>query len=228
MTRSAEELGLPFDTAALPDEDAIGRLLAANHFLGDAMIRMTLSGGTTGGGRGVCWVRPAPLPPAAPPGGAVVDFACWTLVRSDPLARHKTLNYWSRRLAHERGRARDADEVLFATPDGRYWEGSRTNLFLIQKKTLVTPGLDGPVLPGIMRALVLELASGAALVPALADSGVSRADVLAADEVFLTNAVRGIVPVGRITDRQWSAPGTHTSRLRDAVDEWLQHEGPEA
>jgi branched-subunit amino acid aminotransferase/4-amino-4-deoxychorismate lyase len=228
MTQSAAELGLPLERAALPDKDAIGRLLAANHIAGDAVIRMTLSGGTTGGGGALFWMRPAPLPPAAPAGGAVVDFAGWTLAKEEPLARHKTLNYWSRRLAYEQGRARHTDEVLFATPDGRYWEGSRTNLFLIRGNTLVTPGLDGPVLPGIMRGRVLELAPNLSLVPVLAETGISHADLMSADEVFLTNAVRGVVAVGRITDRQWPAPGPGTQRFREAVDEWFQPEEPEA
>jgi branched-subunit amino acid aminotransferase/4-amino-4-deoxychorismate lyase len=230
MTRSAEELGLPFDSAALTDGEAIRRLLAANQMPGDAMIRITLSGGTSAGGAGVVWMRAAPLPPPAPAGGAVVSFAGQTLF-ADRLARHKTLNYWSRRLAYEEGRARGADEVLFGFRGG-YAEGSRTNLFLIRRTMLITPGLDGPVLPGIMRALVLELAPGLGFLPVVVDSGVSRHQLLGADEVFLTNAVRGIIPVGRILDslspRQWSAPGTGTTRLRDAVEDWFQQEGSRA
>jgi branched-subunit amino acid aminotransferase/4-amino-4-deoxychorismate lyase len=178
-------------------------------------------------------MRSAPLPPPAPPGGIVVAGACWTLPRTDPLARHKTLNYWSRRLAQERGRAKNADEVLFSTSYRYYWEGSRTNLFLIRGNELITTGLGGPVLPGIMRALVLELALRLtpSLVPAIAESGISHANLLAADEVFLTNAVRGIIPVGRIMDpmgRKWPAPGPVTCQLRDRVEEWFQQEGSKA
>jgi branched-subunit amino acid aminotransferase/4-amino-4-deoxychorismate lyase len=231
MTRSAEELRLPFDAAVLPDQEAIARLLAANDLGGDAMIRITLSGGTAEGGPAVVWMRAAPLPPPTPPGGVVVDFSGWTPFKGDPIARHKTLNYWSRRLTFEQGRARGADEVLLGFRGG-YWEGTRTNLFVIRRKMLLTPGLDGPVLPGIMRALVLELAPSLGLVPRLADMGVSHSDLLKADEVLLTNAVRGIVPVGRIMDsqspRQLTAPGPNTCRLRDAVEQWFQHEGSRA
>jgi branched-subunit amino acid aminotransferase/4-amino-4-deoxychorismate lyase len=231
MTRSAGELGLPFDVAALPDQQAIRRLLAANEMIGDAMIRITLSGGTAAGGAGVVWMRAAPLPPPVPPGGAVVGFA-GLRIDGDPLARHKTLNYWSRRLAYEQARTQGADEVVLFGAYGNYWEGSRTNLFLIRRQMLVTPGLDGPVLPGIMRALVLELAASVGLKPALADRGVSRDDLLRADEVFLTNAVRGIIPVGCIMNnpspRELSAPGAWTARLRDAVEVWLQHQGSNA
>jgi branched-subunit amino acid aminotransferase/4-amino-4-deoxychorismate lyase len=225
MNRSAAALGLPLDRIALPDAGAISRLVEANRGPGDAVIRITLSGGTIGGGEALVWMRLASLPPPPPATGAVVDCAAWTLDRADPLARHKTLNYWARRLAYEHGQARGADEVLFATPDGSFWEGSRMNLFLVSEGILRTPGLDGPVLPGIMRALILELAPDLGLMPAAAERGLSEAELAAADEVFLTNSVRGVVPVGRLTDHRWPAPGSWTSRLRDRVDEWLSQRG---
>ena len=225
MTRSAEALGLPLDPAALPDAAAIADLLQANGAAGDAVIRITLSGGVPEGGSALVWMRQAPLPPPLGATGAVVGFAPGTLAEGDLLARHKTLNYWSRRLAYEQGRQQGADEVLLATPDGRFWEGTRTNLFLVRDEALLTPGLSGPVLPGIMRALVLELAAGIGLAPVVCERGVSGTDLETADEVFLTNAVRGLVPVGRIPGRSFTAPGPWTCRLRDRVTQWLHQWG---
>jgi branched-subunit amino acid aminotransferase/4-amino-4-deoxychorismate lyase len=225
MTRSAEELGLPLDPAALPDAAALDGLLQANAAGGDAVIRITLSGGTQGAGSALVWMRQAPLPPPLGAHGAVVGFATGTLAGGDLLARHKTLNYWSRRLAYEQGKQQGADEVLLATPDGRFWEGTRTNLFLVRDAALLTPGLFGPVLPGVMRALVLERAAGAGLSPVACERGVSETDLETADEVFLTNAVRGLVPVGRTPGRSFTAPGPWTCRLNDRVTEWLHRRG---
>jgi branched-subunit amino acid aminotransferase/4-amino-4-deoxychorismate lyase len=225
MTRSAAALGLPLDPAALPGAEAIDRLLAANRITDDAVVRITFSGGTTAGGEAVVWMRATPPPPPPPATGITVGFAAWTLAAGDPLARHKTLNYWSRRLAYEQGRARGADEVLCATPDGRYWEGTRTNLFLVSGGSLRTSGLDGPVLPGIMRGLVLELAPSVGLSLAAAQPGFAADELAAADEVFLTNAVRGVVPVGRLPGCTLAAPGFWTARLRDRALEWLVQGG---
>jgi branched-subunit amino acid aminotransferase/4-amino-4-deoxychorismate lyase len=222
MTRSAEVLGLPLAPAALPDAAAVGALLQASGAPGDAVIRITLSGGVAEGGQALLWMRTGPLPPPPAASGAVVDFSSWTLASDDLLARHKTLNYWPRRLVYEQGRQRGADEVLLATPDGRIWEGTRTNLFLVRDGAIVTPGLGGPVLPGIMRALVLELAAGAGLSLAPCEAGVSRTELETADEVFLTNSVRGLVPVGRTPHRVYKAPGPWTCRLRDRVAQWLE------
>ena len=149
--------------------------------------------------------------------------APWPIVYDDPLARHKSLNYWSRRLAFEEARRRGADEALFSTPDGRIWEGSRTNLFLVRDETLWTPGLEGPIVPGIMRGLVLELAPALGL--AIREGDLSGHDLDEAEEVFLTNAVRGIIPVARASGRVFEAPGPWTRRLRDALVEGLEHEG---
>jgi branched-subunit amino acid aminotransferase/4-amino-4-deoxychorismate lyase len=148
--------------------------------------------------------------------------APWAFSAGDPLARHKTLNYWSKRLAYEHGRSAGADDVLCTTADGRVWEASRANLFFVRGQTLVTPDLSGPVLPGIMRGLVLELAAGVGL--EVREQGVTAVDVAAADEVFLTNSVRGIIPVGRLADRTFEAPGVWTVRLRDRIEQWLQQE----
>ena len=79
----------------------------------------------------------------------------------------------------------------------------------------MTPGLDGPIVPGIMRGLVLEQAQGLAT----DDSGRGRAclapDWKTAEEVFLTNAVPGDHPrrAGRrdvgISSRPRRTPGSN-------------------
>src|SRR5215210_1623114 len=63
MTRSARELGLPLDPAALPDAGAVAALLEACGVAGDATLRITMSGGLSQAGGSVVWMRSAPLPP---------------------------------------------------------------------------------------------------------------------------------------------------------------------
>jgi branched-chain amino acid aminotransferase len=223
MTRSAAELGLPLDPATLPDASAVAALRQAHRLEGDVMVRITLSGGLSEREGALAWMRLAPLPPPTRETGAVVAPAPWTLAYDDLLTRHKTLNYWSKRLAHERARASGVDEVLFATPDGRFWEGSRMNLFLVRDAALITPDLGGPVLPGIMRGLILERAPEVGL--STQERSVLGEDLEGADEVFLSNAVRGIVPVGRTPARTFAAPGPWTLRLRTQIEQWLLHQG---
>ena len=223
LRRSAEALHIPLDSASLPDADAVAELLRESGVGGEARLRITATGGMSASAGSTVWMRCDPLPPDVTTTGAVLVPARWPIVYDDPLARHKSLNYWSRRLAFEDARQRGADEALFSTPDGRIWEGSRTNLFLIRDETLWTPGLEGPIVPGIMRGLVLERATSLGL--AIREGDLSGRDLDEAEEVFLTNAVRGMIPVARASGRAFEAPGPWTCRLRDALVEGLQHEG---
>ncbi len=219
---SAEALHIPLDAASLPDADAVAELLRESRVEGEARLRVTATGGVSTSEGSTVWMQCDPLSPDASTGAVLVP-APWPIVFDDPLARHKSLNYWSRRLAFEVARQRGADEALFSTPDGRVWEGSRTNLFLIRDETLWTPGLDGPIVPGIMRGLVLELAPALGL--AIRAGDLCGRDLDEAEEVFLTNAVRGIIPVARASGRVFQPPGPWTRRLRDAMVEGLEREG---
>lgn len=76
------------------------------------------------------------------------------------------------------------DEVL---------EAGRANVFLVADGALVTPPLDGRILPGTARAATLALAADLGI--AAAERPVSLADLQAADDLFLTSSLRGIRPV---------------------------------
>ena len=228
LSRSARELGLPLDPSALPDDRAVSELLESEAAEGDRVLRVTLSGGLDQATCSTVWMRTAPLPPPMPGDGAVVELGTWQVGSRDPLARHKSLNYWTRRIAYESSRRAGFDEALFMTPEGDLQEGSRTNLFFLKDDVLITPGLVGPLVPGIMRSLVLERARALALrtseVPDL-----RLATLAEADEIFLTNSVRGIVPVARLvvtrpstSQQDWRAPGPWTQRLMTLLADWFE------
>ncbi|HEU4906900.1 MAG TPA: aminotransferase class IV [Solirubrobacterales bacterium] len=81
---------------------------------------------------------------------------------------------------------------LIVDSDGAVLEASRANLFAVLEGVLHTPPLDGRILPGVTRARVIERADSAAI--PVHERALSRDDLLAADEVFLTGSVRGIEP----------------------------------
>jgi branched-subunit amino acid aminotransferase/4-amino-4-deoxychorismate lyase len=220
MCRSALTLGLPLDPGALPDDDAVEALLHANGPGNDAVLRITMSGGRSAQSGAVIWMRAHPLPPPTRHEGAVVTVGDWTVARDNRFARHKVLNYWDRRRVHESARELGFDESISSAPDGTLWEGSRTNLFLIHGDGLTTPAKSGPIVPGIMRELILQNACELPLTVREYDS-VTAEMLYDADEVFLTNSVRGVVPVASAhyvgawpaAPRRWPAPGPWTQRL---------------
>jgi branched-subunit amino acid aminotransferase/4-amino-4-deoxychorismate lyase len=230
LTRSAHELRLPIESVTQPNADAVADLLDAEKVEGDVVLRITLSGGLTEIGGATLWMRALPLPPPMRHEGAIVDVGSWWSQLSDPLSRYKALNYWSRRLAYDQARELGFDEVLnVESPPGSYfvWEGSRTNVFAVRHSTLRTPSSDGPIVPGIMRALVLELARELPI-EVVKDSTLELPQLAGSDEVFLTNSVRGIVPVASLnipinptTQPSWPVPGPWTQRLSMLVADWL-------
>jgi branched-subunit amino acid aminotransferase/4-amino-4-deoxychorismate lyase len=219
LVHSADALRLPLDPADLPGEDTIAAMLAEVGWREDAVMRITVSGGSARGGPCRVWMQARPLPPPVREAGAAVILGDYCLSWYDVLARHKTLNYWAKDLARDRALALGADEALLGTPDGRIWEATRLNLFLVRDRQVITPSLDGPVLPGIMRKLVLELADR--LKYGVHETDVRANDIDAAREVFLTNAVRGIVPVGFAPAGPLQAPGPVTRALMNELQGWI-------
>ena len=74
-----------------------------------------------------------------------------------------------------------------------------TNVFVVKSGRLRTPPLDTPVLPGVTRGMVIELAVGEGL--AVEEQACTINDLLDADEVFLTNAVMEVMPVTHVERR---------------------------
>jgi len=100
----------------------------------------------------------------------------------------------------------EADDALLLTHDGWVAEGTVWNVFWWERDVLVTPALELGVLPGIGRGRLLEL------VPVR--EGKYRRDALARRSVFLTNAVRGIVPLASL-DGEVVPADPRTAELAD-------------
>ncbi len=232
LRRSACELQLGLiRSGQLPDLHAVEELIAihvkqAPGPVEAVRLRITLSGGESnlkpGVNSGVLWMTVGTLANSAPERVAVIKRSI-QVTADDPLARHKTLNYWRKRLAMDEATAEGADEVLCLTPDQFVCEGTRTNIFLVEGQRLVTPSTDGPLLPGIMRGVVLDHARR--LGYEVVECPVPTASLSVADEVFLTNSVWGVVPVSRLLDRTLPAPGPVTQRLWGAILPWLESRG---
>lgn len=230
LCRSASELGLEIDPRDLPGMNDVAALVQAwrgmSESAEDVRLRITATGGLgpPRSAASLVFMTAGPLPPPIEPAAQVRSTL--TVPADDLLARHKTLNYWRMRLAHDQAQTRGEHEVLCVGPDGRVWQGTRTNLFLVRRNQLQTPSLLGPVLPGVMRALVLEQARQLGL--PCAETPTFIADLDTAQEIFLSNAVRGIVPVGQILDRSLPAPGPMTQKLASRVSDWLAEHGADA
>lgn len=243
LRRSADGLGigLPGDLEATV-VGAIGALLRANELdgpEGDASVRVTLSRGAYRG-RGLLppdeHVRPTlaiqawPVP--APPAGhldrglALVASA----VRRDPespLAALKTTSRADYVYARLEARRAGADDSLFLTTDGFLSEATSANVFLVRhpggggQPELATPAIACAILPGTTRGWILGWAQEAGL--ATAETWLTTADLLAADEAFLSSSVAGILPLTSFEGAPIGdgRPGPWTATARAARETFL-------
>jgi branched-chain amino acid aminotransferase len=102
------------------------------------------------------------------------------------------------------------DDVLYHH-EGKILESSRSNLFIIQGDTLVTP--KEKVLYGITRAHTIRLAASFLTVE---ERDITIAEMMMADEVFITASTRRVAPVTRINDKTFEI-GEKTLRLYELL-----------
>lgn len=94
-------------------------------------------------------------------------------------------------------------------------EAGWANLFAIRRQALWTPAADGRILAGMARAAVLAIARDDGL--ATYEQPLRKDDLLEADEVFLTNSVRGIEPAVSLDGEPLPGCGELSNRLAAAL-----------
>ncbi len=160
-----------------------------------------------GPGRAIVVVEPLPPQPRAI-SAAIVD---WPLPRR-PGTGHKTLAYLDHLVARELAAAAGVDEALRLGADGTVVEGAACNVFVVGRGTVMTPRLVDGALPGVTRARALECCADLGL--DAAERSLAMSEVLAADEIFVTSSLRGIVGVTRLESHAL-AIGPVTTRIAE-------------
>lgn len=196
---SAAELGFPVAPSPELLARALAEVLEANQ-LGDAVARLTMTRGVPGRRPTRCgvWVEAEPLEgrlwKGTRAGGARV-MVSRAPFSPGSIGRHKTTSRLAYHLAREEARSAGADEALLVAPHGDLLEGAVSSVFVVRDTRIVTPPLALGILPGITRAIVLELCASLGL-PA-GEARIDRADLAGAEEIFLVNSVQEVVPVER-------------------------------
>lgn len=158
--------------------------------------------------------------------GVGVLLSPWRQCKQDITVGHKTLGYMPRLLALRHAQQVSMLEALWFTTDNLLAEGCISNVFLVKGGTIKTPPVDTPILPGVTRATVIEIARAASI--PLEERPLTINDLLEADEVFLTSTSMEVMPVCRI-ERHAIAndkPGPISKRLLELFRELVQKECP--
>jgi 4-amino-4-deoxychorismate lyase len=220
LAAGCSRLAIPFHAVdALREEIAAATLRAP----AAAVLKITVTRGS-GLRRGYSpagAVRPRRLmslfvnPGSMTEAGVDVRIAALTVGESPALAGIKHLNRLENVLASGEPGHQLVFESLLGNAAGDIVGGTMSNVFVVRAGRVSTPAVDRCGVAGVMRAIVLR--ECAALGIGAGEVRIPLADLLGADEVFITNARLGVVPVRRVGEHRCPMD-TLARRLRTHIE----------
>jgi len=218
LNTSAETLAIANSYTDEQIRQGIDEVLTANK-LSEARLRLQISNGavksdgTTTTNLLITAAEFTPYPAEYYEKGVRVTLTDFRQNPKDPFCGHKTTCYGPRLTALKNAHEKLAAEALWFTNENFLAEGSISNVFLVKNGQLYTPPVQTPVLPGIARKTVIEIAEQENI--PCHEQPLQIGDLLAADEVFLTNVIMEVLPVTSIEAHTVGddKPGKMTKKL---------------
>ena len=210
--------------------NAIYKLLKANK-LSDARLRLTLTGGPMVEPDEkrlstllITAVKLTPYPSEYYKNGVMVVLCPFKQNTVEPTYGHKTTSYFSRMIALRMSHQKGAAEALWFTTDNRLAEGCISNVFLVRNSILYTPPIVTPVLAGVTRKTICQIAFRDKIEFVEKDLYIN--DVLSADEIFLTNVIMQVMPITSVERHTVGngKVGPLTKQLQKRFDEFVKNE----
>lgn len=165
-------------------------------------LRVTLSGGA-GQELPPQWLyhlRPIPYTGKDSVEGLPIIILSHPRNESSPLVRIKSTNYMENILAKKEAEQKGAREGIWLNTKGYLVEGTMSNLFFVKEGVLYTPSLECGCLAGTRREVVLECAWILGIPYVEGEFGLEC--LKDAEEVFLTNALMGVMPVSKVEQQR--------------------------
>lgn len=219
LCRSAGVLGL--EAPAKADlAEAIDEVIEANQ-RESGRIRITVTGGPAPLGSEKGDAPPTLLVAIAdlPGHGPEADLVTVPFRRNEhgALTNHKTTSYGENVVALAYAKKQGGTEAIFANTAGSLCEGTGSNVFLVFEDELITPPVSSGCLPGVTRALVLDLCEREGI--EVAQRNVPLRALAEGSEAFLTSTLREVQPVKTVDGNPLAqCPGPITERLMKAFD----------
>jgi len=174
-------------------EDAMRQVLVANHLdQGLARVRVSLSGGVNAlsGGDSLGHLTVTAAPVSSPCSEAKLVTVPYPYNERSALAGIKSGSYADHLMAWRHALSLGADEAVRYNTVGKLCEGAMSNIFMVSGGKVLTPSLESGCLPGITRAIVIELCKQEGIDAIECD--LTEGDLNQADEIFITSSVREV------------------------------------
>lgn len=208
--------------------EAVTKLIAVNQ-VKDGRVRVTMLARTGGG----FWkaklssARKTDLlimtgdPHQVPQNGLSLAVSPYRVSTFSPLTGIKSLNYLDHVLSKEEARNRDFDEAVVLNERGEIVSATTANIFWARNGTVHTPALSCGSLAGITRECVIDIANKH-FIP-LVEGVYEMADLVDAEEIFLTSSGIGVAPVTTFDFRRYAVePESIVNIIRQAYSKLTQ------
>ena len=121
------------------------------------------------------------------------------------LASAKSMSYAENMAAQDAAVAGGADDALLVADDGTVLELPTANVWWREGDRLLTPSLDLPILAGVTRALLVDVAERETV-----EGVFPLGRLLEADEVFVSASIREVMPVASVDGKAFGlGPAAH-------------------
>jgi len=134
----------------------------------------------------------------------VVDIFPDAKKSCDIFSNLKSANFLPYVMAAKFARENNLDDCLVLNVHGRICDATIANVFWIKGEKIFTPPLSEGCVAGVMRRWLIEKLQSASGRYKLKENACEIKDLENADEIFLTNSVRGIMPVKKFGGREMS------------------------
>jgi branched-chain amino acid aminotransferase len=146
-------------------------------------------------------------------GIATISYRTERVVDATSAQGAKIGNYLISVLAMREARQAGAAEALVVDGQGRLLEGASSNVFLVERGTLITPPVEAGILAGITRSHLLKLAAELGIPVELRAPQLAAA--AAADELFVSSSIRELLAAVQLDGKRIGSgnPGPIYQRL---------------
>ena len=150
----------------------------------------------------------------------------WRRISPDSLIPHAKASgqYLNSVLAKVESRRAGYEEAILLDQHGHVCEGTGENIFVVREGVIATPPHSASILDGITRKSVMTIARDLGF--QVVERDIARAELVLAEEVFLTGTAAELTPVREIDDHPIGDPGEITRAVQQVFDDALCGRAP--
>jgi branched-chain amino acid aminotransferase len=160
--------------------------------------------------------------------GVRAKVSSWRRISSDSLIPHAKASgqYLNSVLAKIESIKGGYQEAILLDAQGFVSEGSGENIYVVRDGQVITPPQTAGILDGINRRSIIQIADDLGI--PVVERNLARAELVLADEVFMTGTAAELVGVCEIDDHQIGGgePGPITRQLLQVFDDALHGRSP--